>query len=91
MISAMATRPSAFEQIVNLLPELSRAERLTLLREIEQQVQSPALHHLSDEEFVQQIDPAFGLWADRTDLPEDSIEYVRQLRAGWKERFERLG
>lgn len=29
--------------------------------------------------------PFFGLWADRTDIP-DSAEYVRQKRATWRER-----
>ena len=24
----------------------------------------------------------FGMWADRTDLPDDSVEYVNQVRKG---------
>jgi len=75
---------------MRLLPSLSQAEQLALLRELEHQVQSPQGNRLSYEEFVQQIDQAFGIWADRTDLPEDSGEYVRQLRAGWDKRLERL-
>ncbi|MBN1887860.1 MAG: hypothetical protein JW850_07705 [Thermoflexales bacterium] len=31
----------------------------------------------------------FGMWADRTDIPADSIEYVNQIRRGY--RLEELG
>jgi virulence-associated protein VagC len=32
---------------------------------------------------------SFGMWADRTDLPQDSIEYVDDIRRG--ERLNQLG
>lgn len=30
----------------------------------------------------------FGMWADRTDIPKDGVEYVNQIRSG--ERFDEI-
>jgi hypothetical protein len=47
---------------------------------------------LSREERLRALDESFGLWRDRRDLPEDSVEYVRRLRGpGLGERLRRLG
>lgn len=27
---------------------------------------------------------SFGIWADRTDLPDDAIDYVREIRKGYR-------
>jgi len=34
----------------------------------------------------QALDDAFGIWADRTDIPKDGVEFVNQIRSGG--RFE---
>lgn len=31
-------------------------------------------------EMRQALDKAFGIWADRTDIPKDGVEYVNQIR-----------
>lgn len=31
-------------------------------------------------EMRQALDEAFGIWADRTDIPKDGVEYVNQIR-----------
>jgi len=47
---------------------------------------------LTKEEKLEALDASFGIWRDRTDLPEDSVEYVKQLRGpGLGERLKRLG
>lgn len=35
------------------------------------------------------VDEAFGIWADRVDI-DDSTEYVRKIRRGWKKRTESI-
>lgn len=40
-------------------------------------------------EMVQALDEAFGIWADRTDIPKDGVEYVNQIRSG--RRFDEVG
>ncbi len=47
---------------------------------------------LTREEKLRIIDETAGLWADRTDLPESSVDYVKQLRGpGFSARLEKLG
>lgn len=75
---------SAFDQILGLLPALNHADLLLLLEELQHQVQAVDSTPRALTEFQQRIDPAFGIWADRTDLPDDSSDYVHQLRNGWK-------
>ena len=84
----MATRNVIREEILNLLSTLTQTERLSLLEAL----RHPGLERrpLSRDEFMQQIDPAFGLWANRTDLPEDSNEFVRKLRSDWEDRLTRV-
>lgn len=86
----MATQNSAYEQIIRLLPNLSEADRLSLLDQLQRRVESTRVSPRSSDEFERTIDPAFGIWADRTDLPDDSSSYVRQLRNGWDERLIRV-
>ena len=31
-------------------------------------------------EMQQALDEAFGIWADRTDIPKDGVEYVNRIR-----------
>lgn len=76
----MATQNSAYEQILRLLPNLSEADRLSLLEQLQRRVESGSVSPRSLDEFERTIDPALGIWADRTDLPDDSSEYVRELR-----------
>jgi hypothetical protein len=59
---------------------LSHADRLSLLEQLRRQVESTSAGPRALGKFQRTIDPAFGIWADRTDLPEDSSDYVRQLR-----------
>ena len=86
----MATQNSAYEQILRLLPTLSRADRLLLLEQLRRQVESTSARPRALDEFQRRIDPAFGIWADRTDLPENSSEYVRELRKDWDKRLTRV-
>ena len=85
----MATRNVIREEILNLFSTLSQTERLSLLEALRSQ---PGLERrpMSRDEFMQQIDPAFGLWANRTGLPEDSNEFVRELRSDWEDRLTRV-
>ncbi|MEK6323190.1 MAG: hypothetical protein AABN33_16240 [Acidobacteriota bacterium] len=85
----MAIQNSAYEQILGLLPALSHADRVLLLEHLQHQVQAIESTPRALAEFQQRIDAAFGIWADRTDLPDDSSDYVRQLRNGWNERLMR--
>lgn len=39
-------------------------------------------------EMQQALDEAFGIWADRTDIPSDGVDYVNQIRNG--NRFDEL-
>lgn len=80
---------SPYEQILELLPVLSRADRLLLLEQLQRQVEATDSAPRALAEFQQRIDAAFGIWADRTDLPDHSSDYVRQLRNGWDERLMR--
>jgi hypothetical protein len=86
----MSTHNSAYEQILRLLPNLSEAEWLLLLDQLQRQVEFIATRTRALDEFQRMIDPAFGIWADRRDLPDDSGEYVHQLRKGWDERLTRV-
>jgi hypothetical protein len=86
----MSTHSSDYEQILRLLPTLSHADRLSLLEQLQRQVESTSLSPHSLDELQRRIEPAFGIWADRTDLPDDSNEYVRELRRGWDERLMRV-
>lgn len=40
-------------------------------------------------EMQQALDEAFGIWADRTDIPKDGVEFVNQIRSSG--RFEEIG
>ncbi len=81
----MASHNVVREEILSLFSTLSQAERLSLLEALRSQLAAKP-RPLSREEFMQQIDPAFGLWADRADLPEDSNNFVRKLRSDWDDR-----
>ncbi|PYT02276.1 MAG: hypothetical protein DMF60_21840 [Acidobacteria bacterium] len=85
----MASQNSAYEQILGLLPALTQADRMLLLEQLQPQVQAIDSTPRSLAEFQQRINAAFGIWADRTDLPDDSSTYVRQLRNAWNERLMR--
>ncbi len=39
-------------------------------------------------EMQQALDEAFGLWADRTDVPKDGVEYVNRIRSD--DRFDEI-
>ena len=85
----MATRNVIREEILSLFSTLSQTERLSLLEALRSQ-SAATPRPLSHEDFMQQIDPAFGLWAERADLPEDSNEFVRKLRSDWDDRLTRV-
>ena len=44
---------------------------------------------LSAEQIRARLMETFGMWADRTDVPADGVEYVNQLRQG--RRLRELG
>jgi hypothetical protein len=39
----------------------------------------------------QALPDSFGVWQERKDLPEDSVDLVNELRENWHERARRLG
>ena len=86
---AMAMRNLVREEILSLFSTLNQTERLSLLEALRSQSAADR-RPMSHEEFLQQIGPAFGLWANRADLPEDSNEFVRKLRSEWDDRLTRV-
>lgn len=40
-------------------------------------------------EMQQALDEVFGIWADRTDIPSDGVEYVNRIHSG--KRFSVIG
>lgn len=86
----MTNRNPLYEQIMNLISSLPKVDQIALFVELKRQLEMPKLTAKEHVDFMAEIDKAFGIWADRTDLPEDSTEYVRQLREGWDERLRRI-
>lgn len=86
----MTTRSALYEQIMNLISGLPEAEQMALLAELKGRLEIPKPTEKEHADFMAEIDKAYGIWADRTDLPEDSTEYVPRLREGWNERLKRL-
>ena len=43
---------------------------------------------VTKSEMEQALDEAFGIWANRTDIPADGVEYVNQIRGGT--RFDEI-
>lgn len=37
------------------------------------------------------LDDSFGVWRDRTDLPDDSAQLVREMRDEWRQWEDDLG
>ncbi len=73
------------------LREESQRSGLSIAELVRRSV-SRAYGGLTKEEKLRIIDETAGLWADRTDLPESSVDYVKQLRGpGLSARLEKLG
>jgi uncharacterized protein (DUF433 family) len=73
------------DEIVAEFPDLTLEDIRACLafaadRERKVAVESIGVSARSLEDVQRRIESAFGIWADRTDLPDDSVEYVRQLR-----------
>jgi hypothetical protein len=62
------------------------------LSELIRQAVDQKLARPTIEERKAALEESFGVWKDRTDIPESTAEYVRQLRGpGMGERLKRLG
>ncbi len=86
----MIVQPLTKNQIIQSLDDLP-AESLIELRQFIEFLrfktrQRPAA---SADQVQAALMETFGMWADRTDIPADSVEYVNQIRRG--QRLEELG
>jgi hypothetical protein len=80
----MATEVATKEDVIRSLDGLP-AESLAEVRRFVEFLQfktRPRPLALSAEQIHERLMASFGMWADRTDLPADSIDYVDEIRRG---------
>ena len=87
----MATEMVTKDDVIRSLDGLP-AESLAEVRKFVEFLQfktQPRPLTLSTEQIHERLMASFGMWADRTDLPADSIDYVDDIRRG--HRLDDLG
>jgi len=87
----MATEMVTKDDVIRALDGLP-VESLTEVRRFVEFVRfkvKPRRVALSAEQIRARLMETFGMWADRTDVPADGVEYVNQLRQG--RRLRELG
>jgi hypothetical protein len=87
----MATEMVTKDDVIRSLDGLP-VESLTEVRRFVEFVRfkvKPRRVALSAEQIRARLMETFGMWADRTDLPADSIDYVDEIRRG--HRLDDLG